>query len=540
VTSAPPRQPAQAAPRREQPSGPSLTPAQQRERDNPHRNENGSDAAVRRSGRMFILAFYGAMRAIKLYPVENAAVVRALDDLTAATQTLLKHEHELEFRTGGEFIFINSTRLRLDLDNYASFSHLLTLFRTAGIGSLRVSEAVTPREWLVFLSLVQATASADRGEGPSAPKGPGAPPARQAPESRSEIDAEERFAELTEKLKMANVAAFELGPPLHTGPEGGDEHEHAKEAAKRTYAQSVSVSKEVIHSVRMGKAPNIKKIKRVVQAIVDQILNEETSLFGLTTLRDYDEYTFTHSVNVCIFAVALGRRLGLTKLQLYDLGLAALFHDIGKARVPVDVLNKSGVLSEGEWRSIANHPWLGVLSLFQARGAQDLPYRSMVVCYEHHMKFDMTGYPRPVRERSMGIFSKIVAVADGFDAATSRRTYQTDPMTPAAVLQEMRDNPARGLDPVVVKAFINLLGLYPVGTLVVLDTFELGVVHTVNPNPDMISRPLVRIVSDAKGNVLFPGTLIDLAEQSGGAFNRTIIKTADPDRYGIRVADYFV
>jgi hypothetical protein len=104
----------------------------------------------------------------------------------------------------------------------------------------------------------------------------------------------------------------------------------------------------------------------------------------------------------------------------------------------------------------------------------------------------------------------------------------------------MRDNPARGLDPVVVKAFINLLGLYPVGTLVVLDTFELGIVHAVNPNPEMMSRPIVRVVSDTQGNVLFPGTLVDLAEQSARGFSRTIIKTADPDRYGIRVADYFV
>ncbi len=493
------------------------TPAERRARDsnNPHRNETGSDAAVRRSGRTFILAFYGAMRAIKLYPIENAAVVRALDDLTSATRTLLKQEHELEFRTSGEFIFINATRLRLDLDNYASFSHLLTLFRSAGIGSLRVSDTVTPRDWLVFLSLVQAT---------------------------STEEPEERFHQLTGKLTAANVAPFELGPPmLGGGPETGAEHEQIKQAAKQTYSQSVAVSKEVIHSVRMGRAPNIKKIKRIVQAIVDQILNEETSLFGLTTLRDYDEYTFTHSVNVCIFAVALGRRLGLSKLQLYDLGLAALFHDIGKARVPVDVLNKTGVLSESEWRAIANHPWMGVLSLFQVRGTQDLPYRSMVVAYEHHMKLDMSGYPRPVRGRSMGIFSKIVAVADGFDAATSRRTYQTDPMTPAAVLQEMRDNPTRGLDPVVVKAFINLLGLYPVGTLVVLDTFELGIVHAANPNPEMMSRPILRIVSDTKGNVLFPGKLVDLAEQSASAvFVRTIIKTADPDRYGIRVADYFV
>ena len=96
----------------------------------------------------------------------------------------------------------------------------------------------------------------------------------------------------------------------------------------------MAVTKEVINSVRMGRSASVKKVKRAVQAIVDQLLSSESSLVGLTTLRDYDDYTFTHSVNVCIFAVALGRKLGLTKLQLYDLGMAALFHDVGKSRVP--------------------------------------------------------------------------------------------------------------------------------------------------------------------------------------------------------------
>src|SRR5207302_11099751 len=98
----------------------------------------------------------------------------------------------------------------------------------------------------------------------------------------------------------------------------------------------------------MGRTPNIRKIKRVVQGIVDQVLNEETSLIGLTAIRDYDEYTFTHSVNVCIFSIALGRRLGTTKLQLYELGLAALMHDMGEARVPLDLLQKTGELTDEE------------------------------------------------------------------------------------------------------------------------------------------------------------------------------------------------
>jgi HD-GYP domain-containing protein (c-di-GMP phosphodiesterase class II) len=280
----------------------------------------------------------------------------------------------------------------------------------------------------------------------------------------------------------------------------------------------------------------------VVQGLVDQILNEETSLLGLTTLREYDEYTFTHSVNVCIFALALGRKLGLGKRQLYDLGMAALMHDIGKSRVPVEIINKSGGLSETEWCSIQAHPWLGVLALFGMRGQSDLPYRAMVVAFEHHMKTDLTGYPKHVRPRTQSMFSRIVAVADGFDAATSRRSYQANPWSPADVLKEMRVNPNRGMDQVIVKAFISMVGHYPVGTLVVLDTFELAVVHAANPLSEAISRPIVRVISDMTGNLLFPGHIVDLAQQdpATGNYLRTIIKIADPDRYGIRISDYFV
>jgi HD-GYP domain-containing protein (c-di-GMP phosphodiesterase class II) len=222
--------------------------------------------------------------------------------------------------------------------------------------------------------------------------------------------------------------------------------------------------------------------------------------------------------------------------------LSALMHDIGKSRVPINYLQKTEDLSEEDWRQIAAHPWLGVLTLFQLRGQQeDVSYRAMTVAYEHHMRTDLTGYPKPIRPRAMSMTSKIVAVVDGYDAATTRRVYQTTPYTPAAVLQEMRDNPRRGMDQIVVKAFINLLGIYPVGTLVVLDTFELAVVSSVNPRPEALSRPIVRIVSDANGNTLHPAPEIDLAQQdTNGDYPRTIIKTADPDRYGIRVGDYFV
>jgi len=475
-------------------------------------SERETDAFVRKVGRDFLLAIYGALRTVKLYPPDNPVVQKTVDEVVRISREFQRREHELELRVSGEFIFINSTRLRLDLDNYASFSRIIGVFKEAGVGLVRVRDGSTTRDWVIFLNLLQA---ANVGE----PEG--------------------RLFALGEKLASVRVGAFDLGPPSNVDEEL---RQKAKEAAKRTYAQSVSVTKDVINSVRLGKSPSIKKIKRVVQGIVDQILNEETSLIGLTTLRDYDEYTFTHSVNVCIFAVALGRKLGLTRLQLYDLGVCALMHDIGKSRVPIEVLNKPTGLTEDEWRAICSHPWLGALALFQMRGPNDVPYRAMIVAFEHHKKTDLSGYPKHVRPRTLSIYSKVVAVADAFDAATSRRTYQTTPLSPADVLKEMRVNPRRGMDQVLVKAFMSLVGHYPVGTLVVLDTFEMAIVHAASPLQDAAARPIVRIISDERGNLLYPGFLADLSEAStsGTGFARSIIKVADPDRYAIRVADYFV
>ncbi|MBL8996067.1 MAG: HD domain-containing protein [Gemmatimonadales bacterium] len=472
-----------------------------------------AEGAVRRLGRTFVLSFYVALRNLKLYPVENAVVQKALEELAGLANELLAGDGECEFRLAGEFLFLNSTRMKLDLDNYTSFSYILGRCREAGVGSVRFTARPAVRDWTILLSFLSS------------------------PQGRTPDD---RYETLLRRMQETGVTVFEMGPQSDSDDKPEDAGE-AKERAKRTYAQSVSTTKEVINSVRMGQSPNTRKIKRVVQGIVDQILAEETSLMGLTTIRDYDDYTFTHCVNVCIFSVALGRRLGLTRLQLYDLGFAGLFHDIGKSRVPIDIIQKPDMLTEDEWRLVAAHPWLGVLALFQLREQSEFPYRSMLVAYQHHMKRDLTGYPRSLRMTEISFYSKIVAVADGFDAATTRRVYNSEPMDPATVLQEMRDNPRRGMDPVVVKAFVALLGIYPVGTFVVLDTFELAIVHGPNPIPEMVSRPLVRIVSDSLGNVQYPGDVVDLAETDAeGNFRRTIIKTGDPEKYGIRVGDFFL
>jgi hypothetical protein len=158
------------------------------------------------------------------------------------------------------------------------------------------------------------------------------------------------------------------------------------------------------------------------------------------------------------------------------------------------------------------------------------------------MKQDLTGYPRSVRPRQIGLFSRIVSVADGFDAATTRRSYQTVPIEPDQVLREMWENPKRGYDTVLVKALINLIGVYPVGTVVILDTFEVGIVAAPNPEASQLNRPLVRIVIGSEGAAIPPpGTPANLAERDGsGAYLRSIVKVTNPSRYGLTVGDYFV
>ncbi len=479
------------------------------------------ESVHRQQGRAFLLNLGAALRNFRLYPLQNEQVQRSLNELMESARALHQVDPVLELHVADETVFINKTRLRLALDRYAGLGHVLNTFKDAGIGALVVDEAVSRKEWQGLFSLLLEV---------------------KAPEQASEEDLD-YLAELQDELVERGVTHITLGPPLEAGGRGGEElsaEDRAMEIAKRTYQRSVAVSKEVVNAVRMGRAANQRKIKQAVQSMVDQVLNNEISLVGLTAIRDYDEYTFTHSVNVCIFAIAIGKRLRLGKRQLYDLGVAALLHDVGKSRVPLELIQKEGALTEEEWRFMQSHPWYGVLALFQMQQSSDLPYRGMVTAYEHHMKLDLTGYPRPVRRRNISFYSKIVAVADGFDAATSRRSYQT-PIQPDEVLREMWQNRRRGYDPVLVKELVNLVGIYPVGTCLILDTKEVAIVQSRNPEPDLLNRPLVRIALSTEGEIMKPAPLVDLAEKAvGGRFKRSIVKVVDPSKLGITPGDFLI
>ncbi len=473
-----------------------------------------SETLLQPLGRALVISLYASAQALRIYPLENATVQNTLAELHRTVGRLLEREGLIDLRIVGDFLFINDARLRLDLSDYAAFSFVLGLVDRHSVGQVEIGVGVERSDLATFVSLLL----------------------QEAPAGDAVFD---RFVS---KLDASNAQHIAVEPRRGVEEEEHEHDDQAKEVAKRTYFQSVHVAKEVLTDVRMGRAVNLRRVKRAVQSIVDQVLNNETSMLGMTQLRDYDEYTFTHSVNVCIFSVVLGQKLGLSKQELYELGLGALFHDIGKQRIDPQIVHKTSGLDAYEWGQMQRHPVEGLLMLFQMRGLTEIPYRAMLTAYEHHMKIDLTGYPRNIRPRKPTLFSRIVATADGFDAATSKRSYQQQPWPPDEVLREMRENPRRGYDPLLVKAFINVTGVFPVGTLAILDSSEMVVVTGRNPDPAKVHQPLATVISDWMGVMLADPLTIDLSDidATTGLPKRAIIKTVDPDTYGIKVSDYLV
>lgn len=461
--------------------------------------------------RNLIHGLYHAVHQARLKGPFSDETARAFDSLRTACQPFVSGPG-LELRVVRRTLYLNRTALVQDVENFVFYRHVVDMLRRSGIGILHVTAVPSVQDFQIFLGMVARLSQ------------PGDDPTRSG--------------KLTDLLSDKGITSIRIEPPLASAATLPGERER-RETARRTYEESVAISRELFNGTRMGRSANVKKVKLAVQSIVDGVLNDEASLGGLSALKDYDEYAFTHAVNVCIFCVAIGRRLGLTKAQLYDLGHAALVHDIGMSRIPRSILTKGSSLTDEELEHMRAHTWLGALSIFELRDFGEIPFQSMIVAYEHHLGPDESGYPKVVRPRVPSVFSKIVAVAAAFDAATNERSYRK--ALPAdEVLRAFWEDRSMGFDPVIVKALINLLGIYPVGTVVILDTYELALVHAANSDPASVHRPIVRLLSDPDGLWITPPPLVDLARTNEkGEYERSIIKVTSADRYGIDVATYF-
>ncbi len=296
------------------------------------------------------------------------------------------------------------------------------------------------------------------------------------------------------------------------------------QAARRLYGTAVTAAETLWQQAKAGEKPDPGSAHKIIDSLAKIITEDRTSLMALTALKKYDNYTFTHMVNVAALAMAQARTLDIDGPLLREFGFAALMHDIGKVNTPLDVLNKPGKLEPDEFRVMKQHVVDGAHIL---RRTPEMPALAAIVAFEHHLKQDLSGYPENIGSRKLNLCTMIVSIADVFDALRSNRPYREGLVTSRirSIMHE-QGNPA--FDQVLLRRFVNLMGLFPIGTWVRLDTEEIGVVTWEHPDDPF--RPQVKVVLDRHGEPLESPVLVNTWDRDDrGAFRHSVVESVDPD-----------
>lgn len=275
--------------------------------------------------------------------------------------------------------------------------------------------------------------------------------------------------------------------------------------AAKICAQAQQAVTSMFREARMGKAVEAGNARRLSDEISDSVTRNPSALISLSRLKTADNYTYMHSVAVCALMIALGRQLGLDEELIRKLGLAGLLHDLGKAMIPLEILNKPGKLSDEEFRIMKTHPEEGYKLLRKCQGIDET---ILDVVLHHHEKTDSSGYPGRFKEDEISLYAKMGAVCDVYDAITSNRPYKTG-WDPAESLRKMAEWSNGHFDPTIFQAFVKSLGIYPIGSLLRLNSGRLAVV--INQSPDSLLTPRVKVFFSTRSNTRIRPELIDLS-----------------------------
>ncbi len=256
---------------------------------------------------------------------------------------------------------------------------------------------------------------------------------------------------------------------------------------------------------RMGKAVSAGNLEPLVDEIFESVARNPGALVSLARLKDKDDYTYMHSVAVCGLMLALARQLRLDEGQSRETGMAGMMHDLGKAAVPLEILNKPGKLTDAEFDRVKSHPERGYEMLLEGGSASEIP---LDVCLHHHEKVNGRGYPEGLDAESLSLYAKMGAVCDVYDAITSDRPYKAG-WDPATAIRKMKEWSEGHFDPLVFQAFAKTVGIYPVGSLVQLESGKLAVVSEVAD--ESLLTPVVRIFYCTRGKMRVPVKVIDLS-----------------------------
>jgi putative nucleotidyltransferase with HDIG domain len=434
-----------------------------------------------------------SIKTVAFYPQAHPAVRKPLQELADILGDMLKEQPEIHLGVVEGVFFLES---HLFVNPNAAVSALAERFIQKGIDALTIYAGVTPDDLFGFTSLL----------------------------ARRETSA----GLLPEELEKRGIRTIRLGIEQLVYGSTADE---AGSIPSTFYFEAIAAIRDTMREIENGRIPSGERINAVVGNMVNVTMKDHTTLLGLAMIKDYDNYTFNHSVNVGILALALGAFLKMDREALRDTNTAGLLHDIGKTGIDKQILNKPGKLSTEEYEQMKMHAEKGAEIIEKMK---DIHPRVGEAVLGHHIKHNRTGYPEWARERPFGSINEIVAVADCYDAITTLRTYNT-PVLPKEAIDIMHRLAGTSLNGDLVEKFDEMMGRYPVGSLVRLDTNEIALV--VRPNPMESAAPSVKVIIGSGGEVLEMPKLISLSAADGMS-KPAIVATVDPILKNIDIASY--
>ncbi len=397
----------------------------------------------------FLSSIRRSSSAVQLYPHEHPLVREAAAGAVEAAVSLTEDEGEVVLSVVNDAFYLNKR-----LQPQASLEHraLMVQFQERGIESLTLKHPVTEADVVDLGEFMNGTT----GDVPA----------------DNSISLNDRPFTEADLRQAANLSKL-----------------------KRSYASSIDILRGVA-SAAGEKSFDLNPAVWAVEELLEAVLKEPGASLLLATLKGHDEYTFFHSVNTAILALAVGRTIELDQERLTMLGLGALLHDIGKVRVSPSVIQYPGRLTESHWNEIKLHPQEGAQAILAASGTgREIAAR---VAFEHHARFDLSGYPQVRGRNDLHLFSRIVSVCDVYDAMTTRRSYKrAEP--PTRALQLLLNGAGTQFDPNVVYAFIHMMGIYPTGSLLQLKT---GQIVIVLDSGEDSRTPIAAVVRDSRNMLL--------------------------------------
>jgi HD-GYP domain-containing protein (c-di-GMP phosphodiesterase class II) len=469
-------------------------------------------------GGKLLKTFYHFISTVRIHRDNNQLVKDCVTNLNAIISELSENE-ELAIQIWRGRFHLQGEKLVYQRETYHIINEMLEYFSKRELGGLcflPVIRTALPEDLVLFIRLLDESVK------------------HEDPPGWLDLQLEKNRFSWVEIFRKPDESQQNLGQNLKEDVDA-ERTEHARHA----YFLALDTVKDMAEKGAKDSA-GVRKARRLAQTIVDLASEDSPLMLRLASMKNYEDHTYIHSVNVALLATCLGRHVGLSQVSLEYLAISALFHDLGKFGAANEIPLKQDELSTEDWGIVRRHPLISVRKILKLDIPHSLRSRIILGPFEHHLNPDLSGYPKTHFMKELSLFGKIIRIADVYDALTSERIDNSSTLTPDEALRRMWSEKGRSFDTILLKNFINMMGIYPIGSIVELDGGEVGIVMDY-PDESEKSLPLVMLIVDDGSGGKTRGELVDLAAQGidEKTPQRNIVRSIHFSQLGIDPSQFF-